>query len=408
MQRFRAILVIIILLVDIYLFFVLKYFTHNVTQKLRLFILSAHCIISVACIVSVLFMEKLPIGMRNYLISIIFGILVAKLFAILFFLIDDIRRGFFWLIKKIFLSKPDAASISDNSISRSVFLSWIGTILGGGFLATFLYGFKNKYNYQIKRVKINFPNLPNAFKGLKILQLSDIHSGSFTNKKAVNNGISLALQQKPDLILFTGDLVNEQAVEVLPYKDVFARLSAPMGVYSVLGNHDYGDYHRWNTDEEKVKNLEHLKKIESEMGWRLLMNEHIIFERNGEKIALIGIENWSAKARFPKYGKLDVAYAGTENIPFKILMSHDPSHWDAQVRPQYSDIDLTLSGHTHGMQFGVETPHFKWSPIEWVYKEWAGLYQTGKQYLYVNCGFGFLGYPGRIGILPEITMIELV
>lgn len=406
--HFHTIAIVLILLVDVYLFFVLKYFTHNATPKLRLAILLAHCIISIACIACVCLMGRLPDSIQNYVISIVFGILIAKLLAIIFFLADDIRRGIFWAIKKIFFRKPDAASVSDNSISRSAFLSWLGTVVGGGFLATFLYGFRNKYNYQVKQIKINFPNLPNAFKGLKILQLSDIHSGSFTNKQAVNNGISLALRQKPDLILFTGDLVNELAVEVLNYQDIFSRLSAPMGVFSVLGNHDYGMYHPWKSDKEEAKNLEHLKKIEAEMGWRLLMNEHIIFERNGEKIALIGIENWSASKRFPKFGKLDVAYAGTENIPFKILMSHDPTHWDAQVRPQYSDIDLTLSGHTHGMQFGVETPHFKWSPIQWVYEEWAGLYQKGKQYLYVNRGFGFIGYPGRVGILPEITVIELV
>jgi predicted MPP superfamily phosphohydrolase len=174
-----------------------------------------------------------------------------------------------------------------------------------------------------------------------------------------------------------------------------------------LGNHDYGDYYDWKSPEAKAQNLEDLKKLQAAMGWKLLMNEHVIFERQGEKIALIGIENWGAKGHFPKYGKLDLAYIGTEDIPFKILMSHDPSHWDAQVRPEYPAIDLALAGHTHGMQFGVELPHFKWSPIQYMYKQWAGLYQQGKQYLYVNRGYGFLGYPGRVGILPEITVIEL-
>jgi predicted MPP superfamily phosphohydrolase len=191
------------------------------------------------------------------------------------------------------------------------------------------------------------------------------------------------------------------------YKDVFSRLKAPMGVFSTLGNHDYGDYAWWPSIEEKEENLERLKRIQREMGWRLLMNEHVILERGGDRIALLGIENWSAKARFPKYGRMELAYPGTEQIPFKILMSHDPSHWDAQVRNEYPDIDLTLAGHTHGMQFGLELPGFKWSPVEYVYKEWAGLYEADKQKLYVNRGYGFIGYPGRVGILPEITVFEL-
>jgi predicted MPP superfamily phosphohydrolase len=224
--------------------------------------------------------------------------------------------------------------------------------------------------------------------------------------------VDMVLKQKPDLILFTGDLVNDRAVEMADWIETFSRIKAPYGVYSTLGNHDYGDYY-WGfnaTGEaavEKANNMKHLKQIQANLGWRLLMNEHVPIEKDGQSFALIGIENWSAKANFPKYGKMSEAYPGAEKYPFKILMSHDPSHWDAQVRPEYSDIDLTLSGHTHGMQFGVETPWLKWSPVQWVYKEWAGLYKEGRQYLYVNRGYGFIGYPGRVGILPEITLIEL-
>jgi predicted MPP superfamily phosphohydrolase len=250
--------------------------------------------------------------------------------------------------------------------------------------------------------------LPQAFRNLRIVQISDIHSGSFNNKKGVLRGVEKALKLKPDVILFTGDLVNNKADEMEHYMDVFNQLKAPMGVYSTLGNHDYGDYEQWGSKEEKAANLERLKQVHGELGWKLLMNEHVVFERNGDKIALLGIENWSAKARFPKYGKMNEAYAGTENIPFKILMSHDPSHWDAEVIPKYADVDLMLSGHTHGMQFGIELPWFKWSPVQYVYKQWAGLYEEGRQKLYVNRGFGFIGYPGRVGILPEITLIELV
>jgi predicted MPP superfamily phosphohydrolase len=191
------------------------------------------------------------------------------------------------------------------------------------------------------------------------------------------------------------------------YKDVFAKITAPMGVYSTLGNHDYGDYVRWESKEAKQTNLESLKQVHADMGWKLLMNEHVVFERDGEKIALLGIENWGAKGRFPKYGKMKEAHHGTQEIPFKILLSHDPSHWEAEVIPHYPTVDLMLAGHTHGMQFGVELPGFKWSPVQWMYRQWAGLYEMGSQKLYVNRGFGFLGYPGRVGILPEITLLEL-
>jgi predicted MPP superfamily phosphohydrolase len=213
--------------------------------------------------------------------------------------------------------------------------------------------------------------------------------------------------ERPDLVLFTGDLVNNKADEMDELKEVFAQINAPMGVFSVLGNHDYGDYVQWKSKEEKTNNLEKLKGVHREMGWNLLLNEHRLIEKNGESIALIGIENWGAKGNFSKYGDLKKAYAGSEQQPFKILMSHDPSHWDAEVCKHYKDIDIMLSGHTHGMQFGVEIPGFRWSPVQYMYKQWAGVYKNGMQKLYVNRGFGFLGYPGRVGILPEITLIEL-
>jgi predicted MPP superfamily phosphohydrolase len=189
---------------------------------------------------------------------------------------------------------------------------------------------------------------------------------------------------------------------------VFGKLNAPLGVYSILGNHDYGDYVHWESSDEKHANLDKLKKVHADLGWRLLMNEHVVIEKGGEKIALIGVENWSSKARFPKYGDLLKAHAGTESYPFKILMSHDPSHWRAEVLDSYTDIDLMLAGHTHGMQFGLEMPGIKWSPVQYLYKEWAGLYENKAQKLYVNRGFGFLGYPGRVGILPEITVLEFI
>jgi predicted MPP superfamily phosphohydrolase len=283
----------------------------------------------------------------------------------------------------------------------------MGIVAGGGLFGSLLYGFSNKYRYEVRRKKLSFTNLPASFKGLKIIHISDIHSGSFTDKQAVSHGVDMILKEKPDLILFTGDLVNNLADEMEDYMDVFGRLNAPMGVFSTLGNHDYGDYVHWDSEEAKKANLERLKGVHKQLGWRLLMNEHVVLEKDNAQIALLGIENWSAKARFPKYGDLKKAYAGSEKYPFKILMSHDPSHWDAQVRPEFEDIDLMLSGHTHGMQFGVEIPGLKWSPVQYLYKEWAGLYEQGRQKLYVNRGYGFIGYPGRVGILPEITVLEL-
>ena len=212
---------------------------------------------------------------------------------------------------------------------------------------------------------------------------------------------------KPDLILFTGDLVNNEHTEALEFMPVFSQLQAPLGVYSVLGNHDYGDYIEWNSQTEKEENLNQLKKIHADMGWNLLLDEHVVLQRGEDTLALLGVQNTSFKNRFHTYGNLEKAYAGSASHPFKILMSHDPSHWDGEVNQKYTDIDLTLSGHTHGFQFGVDIPWLKWSPVQYIYKQWAGLYQKNEQYLYVNRGFGFLGYPGRVGILPEITLIEL-
>ncbi|RYE12455.1 MAG: metallophosphoesterase, partial [Sphingobacteriales bacterium] len=322
---------------------------------------------------------------------------------------DEVRRLVMFIAYKMQAASQPAAA-TGKEISRSVFLSRLALILGGTVLGTFMYGITNRYRYRVHRITLKYPNLPAAFKGMRIVQVSDIHSGSFDNKKAVEHGVEMVMEEKPDLILFTGDLVNNKAEEIQPYTDLFSKFNAPLGVFSTLGNHDYGDYVQWASKEEKTKNLDWLKQTHAKMGWRLLMNEHVILQQGNDQIALVGIENWGAKAGFPKYGDMKAAYAGLpeKNIPFKILLSHDPSHWDAQVRTEYPDVDLTLSGHTHGMQMGIEIPGFKWSPSQYVYKEWAGLYHEGKQYLYVNRGFGFLGYPGRLGILPEITVIDLV
>jgi len=411
---FWWVILALMVLLDIYIFQVVKYLSQNAGPKTKTILYSVYWVVSIAAILFLIILPYLnfnqqPKILRNTIFAVIAGLFFAKLIAAIFFLIDDIRRGIQWTAGKLFFSNTEGETMQEGTkISRSIFLSWIGMIAGGGLFGSLIYGFGNKYKYHINRQRLAFENLPSSFKGLKIVHISDIHSGSFADKQAVLHGVEKILNEKPDVILFTGDLVNDVADEMKNYMDVFYRLKAPMGVYSTLGNHDYGDYVHWDTPEEKKANLERLKNVHGELGWRLLMNELVELQKGDEKIALIGIENWGAKARFPKYGDMKKAYQGADTYPFKILMSHDPSHWDAQVRPSYPAVDLTLSGHTHGMQFGVEIPGFKWSPVQYIYKQWAGLYEEGRQKLYVNRGYGFIGYPGRVGILPEITVLELV
>lgn len=409
------IIIAVLLLMDTYIFQAIKTISQTASPKVRMIIYAvywAFTAIAIVCFLLFVFTEQSFMGkkFRTYLFATFIGLFMAKLVAILFFFVDDIRRLIQWFAGKIAANKTTVEAIVDgDKISRSNFLSWLGLAAGGTLFGSLLYGFSNKYNYHIKRMQLSYDNLPAAFKGLKIVHISDIHSGSFTDKNAVAQGVEKIMNEKPDIILFTGDLVNDRADEMSEYMDVFNKLSAPMGVYSSLGNHDYGDYVRWPFNGvTKEQNLNNLKQVHAELGWKLLMNEHVVLEKGGDEIAILGIENWSNKARFPKHGRMDLAHPGTEKYPFKILLSHDPSHWDAEVKTKYSDVDLMLSGHTHGMQFGIEIPGFKWSPVQYMYKQWHGLYEDGKQKLYVNPGYGFIGYPGRVGVLAEITVIELV
>ena len=414
MRRFAGswIIIIIMLLLDIYVFQAVRLVSYSTAPKFKWVIYGLYWAFSALAVITLAIVpyssyENWPKLLRTYLFATIIGLFLAKMLSGVFLVVDDLRRVMQWAGGKLYYQFIQGEPFTAASISRSSFLSWVGLSFGGGLMGSLLYGFGNKYRYRLTHVRLGFENLPKSFKGLRILHFSDVHSGSFTDFKSVEHGVNMIAAQKADLTLFTGDLVNDLADEMNDYKELFSRVQAPMGVFSTLGNHDYGDYREWPNTQEKARNLERVKDTHGEMGWRLLMNEHVELERGGEKIALLGIENWSSKARFPKYGKMKQAYAGTEKYPFKILMSHDPSHWDAEVRPEYKDVDLMLSGHTHGMQFGLEIPGFKWSPVQYVYKQWAGLYEEGKQKLYVNRGFGFIGYPGRVGILPEITLIEL-
>jgi uncharacterized protein len=256
-------------------------------------------------------------------------------------------------------------------------------------------------------VRLAFADLPEAFHGMKLVQISDIHSGSFDDKEAVARGVAMIQAENPDLLVFTGDLVNNLASEIEPYKDLFGSLSAPLGKFAVLGNHDYGDYVQWDSPAAKAANVEAVKQHNTEMGFQMLNNDSLQLTRDGQTIRLAGVENWG-KPPFPQHGDLNRALQGVAPEEFTVLLSHDPTHWDMQVRDHAKHVHLTLSGHTHGFQMGIEIPGIKWSPVQWRYKQWAGAYEEGGQYLYVNRGFGYIGFPGRVGIWPEITVIELV
>ncbi len=326
---------------------------------------------------------------------------LCKLPIVLILLIDDLRRGTTWVLNKV-------SPVTERDTSRSRFLAKAALIAGGVPLATLTYGVvRNAYRYRRFAVEVPIKDLPQEFEGFKIVQISDMHSGSWTRSEPLKDAVSLINKEAADLVCFTGDLVNNEATEMLPFVDIFKEIKAKHGVYSILGNHDYGDYHPWPNPAAKQQNMELLYETHANLGWDLLRDENRIIEIGDKRLAILGVENWGAAFRFPRKADLAKAYRGAEDCDCKVLLSHDPTHWDARIRPGYPDIDLTLSGHTHGFQFGIEIPGFKWSPAQYIYKQWAGLYQKDNQYLYVNRGLGFLGYPGRVGILPEVTVLTL-
>lgn len=349
---------------------------------------------------------NIRLTIRAIILVTFFLSFVGKVFFALFLLVDDVRRLTIWATRKT--TKTKSSNIVGEPIKRSDFLLKAGTIAAALPISSLSFGIiSGAYDYKIVRQKLYLANLPKAFDGLCLAQISDIHSGSFYDRKAVLGGVEMLMKQKPDLIFFTGDLVNNIASEMREYQDIFSKLKAPLGVYSVLGNHDYGDYFFGRgPSAAKAKSLADVKQTHKNMGWNLLLNEHRSIKLGGEEIGILGIENWGA-GRFAKYGRMDLTVQNTDHFPVKLLLSHDPSHWRAQVLENYPQIDAMFSGHTHGMQFGVRTKEFQWSPVEYIYKEWAGLYHEKNQQLYVNVGYGFLGYPGRVGILPEITIFEL-
>jgi uncharacterized protein len=404
------IILALLVVIDFYVYQAVAVVTKDWTSVMKPIVRYGFWVPTIVCFISIgyyVFGDPYSLShqTRTFLLTGIFAVYIAKLFAVLVLFVDDFQRGIRWVAKTF--SRDETAVGSGPAITRSEFLSKAALAAAAVPLGAMTYGvISGAHDYRVRKKTVYLPNLPKAFDGIRIGQVSDIHSGSFFNKTAVKGGVEMMLKEKPDVLFFTGDLVNNETTEVNDYIDIFAKFKAPLGVYSVTGNHDYGDYKHWSSQQAKAKNLQELVEAHKVMGFDILMNENRFIEVDGEKIAVIGIENWGGKG-FSKYGKLDVAYKGSEEAPVKLLLSHDPSHWDLQVRPFYKDIDMAFAGHTHGFQFGVEIGNFKWSPSQYMYKQWAGLYQEGSQYLYVNRGFGFLGFPGRIGMPPELTVIEL-
>lgn len=336
------------------------------------------------------------------LVALFLLFFLPKLVIVVFHGLDDLLHLGRWIWSKLLPGQPDG---SGELLDRANFLSQLGLIVATVPFAGVLYGVtKGRRKFNVARIPIDSPNLPAEFDGLRIVQISDMHLGSFgEDASIVQNGVDLINAETPDLVLFTGDMVNDYADEAERFTEVFASVKARIGKYSILGNHDYSDYVQWPDAAAKRANLDKLMRIHRDMGFKLLMDEHVILKRGEARIGLLGIQNWGR--RFQQYGDLSKALYGSEQLPYRILMSHDPTHWEEQVLG--TGIDLTLSGHTHGAQLGVKLNGIVYSPAQWVYKHWAGLYTEGRQQLYVNRGFGFIGFPGRVGMPPEITVFEL-
>ena len=400
----------IIFLIDIYAFQAIRHSTINMSVFAKRFFTIVYWLISAITVGSMLlFTFYSPFNFPQTIRIIWFGAFVIfylpKLVLFPFLLLDDGGRLIRWIASTLTQKETISGGIA---IKRSAFLMQAGLLLSGFMMGGLIYGvFKGGYNYTVRRVSLKLPHLPEAFNGLRIVQISDIHSGSFTGTSPLKRAIEMINAEQADLVFFTGDMVNNETTEVLPYKDVLSKVNAKLGVYAVLGNHDYGDYHTWPDKETKQANLQHLSDTYRDIGWRLLRNENVLIGDEGKQLAIIGMENWGT--RFQKYGDMNKSAAGSEMAAVRLLLSHDPSHWEGEVTDKFQNVDVTFSGHTHGAQMGIEIPGFiKWSPSQYLYKQWAGLYQKDNQYLYVNRGLGFLAYPGRLGISPEITVFELL
>ena len=406
--KFSVFFLGIMLIADYYMFGGLKIISSNalVHKTYWLFCAASYVFILMAFITDYRRWVRLP---RDYVGGIFVALYIFKFVFIAFLLFNDALLLAGKSINALLLAASGSGrQLPDGLMSRSKPLLVTGALTAFiPFIATLNGIFRNAYNYRTKRVTLPIPNLPKALEGLTIVQISDIHAGSLSRREPIHKAVESINKLQPDLVFFTGDLVNMIALEAVDFVDVFGKIKAKYGVFSITGNHDYGDYVRWQNPNQKRRNFEHIKRIHRQMGWQLLLNQHQIITFNACQLAIIGVENWSARYRQRNYGKLSQAYAGCETAHVKLLLSHDPSHWQAEVLPKYPNIAAMFSGHTHGLQFGINLPFFKWSPVQWVYKEWYGLYTQNEQHLYVNPGFGYVGLPGRVGFLPEITHFTL-
>jgi predicted MPP superfamily phosphohydrolase len=393
--------IVFYILIDIYAFQAIKTISKNHS------IHGVYVLSSVAILVFFIYAITSPDARTNpkmmYIYGLFLALFVPKIIAVIAMFGEDVIRVFVGVFYKI-----GGGSEASFMPSRRKFVSTVALGVAAIPFAALLYGMiKGKYNYKVLQYTLEFEDLPSSFDGYTLTQISDIHSGSFDNPEKVKYAVDLVNKQQSDLILFTGDLVNNVAQEMDAWKDTFATLKATDGVYSVLGNHDYGDYVSWESAEKKQENLQALIALQKDMGWDVLLNESRTIQKNQQAIKLVGVENWG-EGGFKKAGDLERACADVSAQDFTILMSHDPSHWQSRVKEHPKNIQLTLSGHTHGMQFGIEIPGwFKWSPVKYRYQNWAGIYKEFGRYINVNRGFGYLGYPGRVGIWPEVTVITL-
>lgn len=353
-----------------------------------------------------------PKPIKVYLPGVIFVGFAFKLLPLVLFLISDIIRA----IRSTLSGRKEKnrKEATAEGLSRRKFLRNSGLLLGSLMAGGLIYGMTNIYRFRVHRQKIRFPDLPRPFSGLRIVQISDVHLGSWISGSHLEEAVEIINSLNPDLFFFTGDLVDYSTDEAYPFEPILRKIKARYGKFAVLGNHDYGDYRKWESEKAKRRNMREMIALNRRLGWKLLMNDHANIRRGAEEITIVGVENWGAVSRFPRYGSLEKALTGARDNGFRILLSHDPSHWSAKVVDFPSRFDLTLSGHTHGFQMGIDIPGFRWSPAQYVYAHWAGLYEKRKEqndapyYLYVNRGIGSIGYPGRLGIDPEITLIELI
>jgi len=410
------IIIVIILILDVYSYKGLVRLTRGIAGKpVGKIIYAVFWFITLLFVAGILFaflqesVARSGKAQKNmYLIAgIMMTIYLPKMVFVGFHFVEDLVRIIAFLVRKTLGRISPPVNNGAVKISRSKFISQTGIILSALPFGTFLFGMMHgKFNYRIYREELWFSDLPKSFHGMRIVQLSDIHIGGLYGAwEKVEAAIDMVNEQNPDLILFTGDLVNDFVEELEGWMEILGKLKAKRGKYSILGNHDYGDYHYWKSDTAKKANLDKIKQAHLELGFQLMLNQSDTLTIDGDKIAIIGVENWG-KPPFAQYGDLTLASEGTSGIPFKILLSHDPSHWEAEIMKK-TDIQLTFSGHTHGMQFGIQTAKINWSPIQMKYPRWGGLYKENGQYLYVNRGFGYIGYPGRVGMPPEITVVDL-